>query len=208
MPLPKRGVPAEGEGGFLSPGDRTGSSLQHTPPIWGMTWALAKLILLPEGVGSLRHRGVTIVEALVILGVLAVLLTLAGSNLLGFRRQLSLEEAANTLSQDIQACRTRALAGGQACRLRITGEQSYVVEVQSGASYTTVTSRRLPTFLAIASPGPGAWLEFDSRTLLTPSPGFPLVDPTVKAPEIRLTNGSKAIRLVVSMVGAVKTLRQ
>lgn len=153
----------------------------------------------------MRGRGLTLVEVLIILGILVVILALAGSNLLGFRRQLSLEDAANTLSQDIQTCRTHALAKGVNCRVRFTGEHTYVVEALSGAAYTVVRSRDLPTFLSISSPTAGHWLEFNPRTLLIFSPDFPTAGSGVNAPEIRLTNGSKTLRLVISMVGAVKT---
>ncbi|RTG95806.1 prepilin-type cleavage/methylation domain-containing protein [Thermus scotoductus] len=156
----------------------------------------------------MRYKGLTVVEILVILSVLALVLTLAGSSLLGFRRQLTLEDAANTLSQDIQTCRTEALSKARNCRIRFTGEHTYVVETGGGSGYTILTSRNLPGFLTISSPTAGSWLEFDPRTVLTPSPGFPTVGPGANAPEIKLTNGSKTLRLVISMVGAVKTVWQ
>lgn len=155
----------------------------------------------------MRERGLTLTEVLMVLGVLAIILALAASSLLGFRRQLSLEDAANTLSQDIQTCRTHALAKGVNCRVRFAGERTYYVEVPSGAGYTTLRKRDLPSFLSIPSPTAGHWLEFNPRTVLVSSPGFPTAGSGVNAPEIRLTNGDKTLRLVISMVGAVKTAR-
>lgn len=147
-------------------------------------------------------RGLTLLEFLVLLGILAIVLVLAGGNLLGIRRQLSLEEAATTLSQDIQTCRTHALAKGLTCRVRFA-ERGYTVEEDNG---TVLLSRSLPGPFSFSSPGVGAWLAFDSRTVLTTSSGFPRLA-GAQAPEIRLTDGQRTLRLVLSMVGAVKMER-
>ncbi|WP_460170901.1 prepilin-type cleavage/methylation domain-containing protein [Thermus sp. FJN-A] len=138
--------------------------------------------------------------------MLAVVLGLVGSNLLGFRRQLTLEDAANTFAQDVQTCRTNALSWGDNCRIRIVGSQSYVVERKTDpASYSVVLTRSLPPGVSFANVSAGAWLEFDPRTLLSTSASFPTTGAGVVAPEVRLTNGTKTFRLILSMTGAVKT---
>lgn len=154
----------------------------------------------------MRRRGLTVIELLVIVSVLGILLGLSVSNLLGFRRHLNLEDAVNLLSQDIQTCRTNALSWGDNCRLRFLGGQTYVMERKtSPTGYTPVLTRNLSSPVSISNVPAGAWLEFDPRTLLTYSSGFPVASLGTAAPEIRLTNGSKTFRLLVSMVGAVKT---
>ncbi|QWK21211.1 MAG: prepilin-type N-terminal cleavage/methylation domain-containing protein [Thermus antranikianii] len=154
-------------------------------------------------------RGLTVIEMLVAMGVLAVVLTLAATNLLGLRRQLTLEDAANTFAQNLQSCRTNALSWGDNCRIRITGSQSYVMERKTDANfYSMVLQQSLPPGVSFANLSPGAWLEFDPRTLLSTSPGFPSTGGNVVAPEVRITNGQKTLRLVLSMTGAVKTALQ
>ncbi len=75
-------------------------------------------------------------------------------------------------------------------------------------SYSTVLTRSFPTGVRFANVGGGAWLEFNPRTLLSSSPGFPSTGGGVVAPEVRITNGSKTFRLILSMTGAVKTALQ
>nr|WP_231623726.1 prepilin-type cleavage/methylation domain-containing protein [Thermus aquaticus] len=146
---------------------------------------------------------------LVVIGVLAVVLALAATNLFGFRRQLTLEDAVNTFAQDLQTCRTNALSWGDNCRIRITGSQTYVMERRMGAgSYSVVLAQSLPSGISFANVSTGAWLEFDPRTLLSTSPGFPSAGGGVVAPEVRITNGGKTFRLILSMTGAVKTALQ
>jgi prepilin-type N-terminal cleavage/methylation domain-containing protein len=157
----------------------------------------------------LRKRGLTVLELLVVIGVLAVVLALAATNLFGFRRQLTLEDAVNTFAQDLQTCRTNALSWGDNCRIRITGSQTYVMERRMGAgSYSVVLTQSLPSGTSFANVSTGAWLEFDPRTLLSTSPGFPSTGGGVVAPEVRITNGGKTFRLILSMTGAVKTALQ
>lgn len=153
-------------------------------------------------------RGLTVIELLVITGVLAVVLGLAATNLLGFRRQLTLEDAVNTFAQDVQTCRTNALSWGDNCRIRITGSQSYVMERKGNNTYSVVLARSLPSGVSFANVSTGAWLEFDPRTLLSTSPGFPSTGGGVVAPEVRITSGGKTFRLILSMTGAVKTALQ
>ncbi|WP_223903431.1 pilus assembly FimT family protein [Thermus thermophilus] len=158
---------------------------------------------------TLEKRGLTVIELLVVIGFLAVLFGLVGANLLGLRRQLTLEDAANTFSQDVQTCRTNALSWGDNCRIRVLDAASYVMERGAGpGSYSTVLTRSFPTGVRFANVGGGAWLEFNPRTLLSSSPGFPSVGGGVVAPEVRITDGTKTVRLVLSMTGAVKTAMQ
>jgi len=152
------------------------------------------------------RKGLTLVELLIVIAVLGILAGLVASTLGGLRRQLTLEDAANTLSQDLQTCRTNALSWGDNCRVRFVDARTYVVERKTSSTvYTPVLTRTLPSSLAFSNIPAGAWLEFDPRTLMTASPGFPTVGAGVSAAEIRLGNGSKTLRLVLSMTGAVKT---
>lgn len=152
------------------------------------------------------RKGFTVLELLAVIAILGILAGLVASSLGGVRRQLSLEDAANTLSQDLQTCRTNALSWGDNCRVRFIDAATYVVERKtSPTSYTATLRRVLPPTLAFSNLPSGAWLEFDPRTLMAASSGFPTVGSGVSAPEIRLTNGSKTLRLVLSMTGAVKT---
>ncbi|MER3556671.1 MAG: prepilin-type cleavage/methylation domain-containing protein [Thermus sp.] len=151
-------------------------------------------------------RGFTLVELLVVISVFGILVGLVASTVGGLRRQLTLEDAANTFSQDLQTCRTNALSWGDNRRVRFLNAGTYVVERKaSPTGYTVILTRTLPSSLAFSNVPSGAWIEFDPRTLMAISPGFPTVGSGVSAPEVRLTNGNRTLRLVLSMTGAVKT---
>lgn len=168
-------------------------------PIWGWSGPVKGVILL-----SMHRKGLSLLELLIVMAVLAIVFAIAATTLFGSRRQLNLEQAVQTLVQDIQTCRTNALSWGDACRVHFIGA-GYTIERRSGAGYTSWQSRSLPAPMTLTNIAPDAWLEFDPRSLLSMSPGFPTVGGVV-APEIRLSNGSKTYRTIVSMVGAVKIL--
>ncbi len=65
-----------------------------------------------DGVEMLGKRGLTVIELLVVISVLAILFGLVETNLLSLRQHLTLEDAVNTFSQDVQTCRTNALSWG------------------------------------------------------------------------------------------------
>lgn len=150
-------------------------------------------------------RGFTLVELFIVISVLGILVGLTVATVGGLRRQLTLEDAANTFSQDLQTCRTKALSWGDNCRVRFLNAGTYVVERKTSTGYTVLLTRTLPSSLAFSNVSSGAWIEFDSRTLMATSPDFPTVGSGVSAPEVRLRSGSKTLRLVLSMTGAVKT---
>lgn len=144
--------------------------------------------------------GFTLLELLIVIGVFGILATIGFLSLTRLNRQLTLEAAANELSQDFGRARSNALSTGANWRVRLTGPRSYVVEQEEdgewvrrrGADYPTRISFTDPTFTGDDS---DVIAQFDSR-------GFAQFQPSVLV--VVLGEGGRELTVTPAMTGTAR----
>jgi type IV fimbrial biogenesis protein FimT len=82
---------------------------------------------------STSQRGVTLVEAAVVIAILAILASSAAPSLRDLVDRRRLEGAASQLAADLQFARTEAVARHQPVRISFHGERCYVVHTGAAA---------------------------------------------------------------------------
>lgn len=126
----------------------------------------------PNGVYSQRlpaaYGGFSLIEVLVVAGILSLILAAAVSRLnSGFR---SAESAAAELAANLRLCRTKAVSSGYHYRVNVTGADTYdfqrMLPPTSGSTWTVDSATptrtiRLPPNVQFATPT--ATYEFDTR---------------------------------------------
>lgn len=148
-----------------------------------------------------RKRGFTLIELLIVIAMMAVLLGLGYSSFSKMRGRLGLEESANRIAQDIQKCRSVAIAKTVYCRLTFTDAHTYQVATSNNGSnwqqkYTASIGSDV-----VSSWSAGDTITFNSR-------GF-AVFPAAPSPYlITLTQGGETYVIVPTMVGAVRVVKQ
>ncbi|WP_457630645.1 pilus assembly FimT family protein [Oceanithermus sp.] len=148
-----------------------------------------------------RKSGFTLIEMLIVIGMLAVLMGLGYSSFSKVRGRLGLEESANRVAQDIQKCRSIATTKTLFCRLTFTDAHSYTVATSNNRSSwnTQFTASIGPDVVASWSAGDS--ITFNSR-------GFAVFPATPSPYQITLSQGNETYVIVPTMVGAVRVVRQ
>lgn len=147
-----------------------------------------------------------------VLAIIAILTSLTAATLLGLRQRLSLEEAAQTLSQDIQQVRAQSRSTGSCdidvsnppyvCqRLKVTGTSSYVLEVYRAGAWQTEQSVDLEP-LTFSNTEVGDSITFDTRGYAYFSLSSTATDD--KPGELRLSDGDHSYRIIITIVGGVR----
>ncbi|MCL4454037.1 MAG: prepilin-type N-terminal cleavage/methylation domain-containing protein [Deinococcus sp.] len=145
--------------------------------------------------------GFTLVEILISIAVLGILSGIAAMSLFGLQKQLNLESAAQTLSQDIQSSRARSLSTSNSWRLRITSTNGYVLEEETGNTWTVRKTVSLGGVIKLTNVSVGDSVSFDTRGFATFNLGGSALG------EIRVTDSSRTLRVLPSMVGAVRVVK-
>ena len=98
-----------------------------------------------RGASAGGSRGLTLLELLVALGVVAVLAGIAVLEHQAIRARLALHLAAQQVASDVRVSRTRAVAENVSQRLAFaSGADTYVTQRRSGGRYVDAGQRRLP----------------------------------------------------------------
>ncbi len=129
-----------------------------------------------------RQRGFTLVEALIMLALLGIVVTITASNLYPVREKSRLEAAANTLRGLIEraptvAARQRTVA---VVRYLSNNRRFELVYKDSAGNIHVVDSYTLPTGVIFDGATPSTWPTFGSDRAVGCHPLGNLVDPTSK----------------------------
>ena len=147
-----------------------------------------------------KPYGFTLLELLVIVAMLAILGGIVFATFAKLRGQVGLEQSATKISQDVQKCRSLAIAKDRACRLRFRNGNSYVVELAAGSKWRRQHIVKLPRDVH------GNWQSGDAITF-TPL-GYASF-PTSPSPYvITITKGKDTYDIVPTMVGAVRVVKR
>ncbi len=157
-----------------------------------------------------RGQGFSLLELLLVLGVLAILLGIAVSNYLNLRRQLAVAEATQQVVQDLGRCRGLALSRSRICRLIVRGADQYAVElarfddpdppvdVCSRDDFDPVAEITLKTPVQFQGAALGDCVAYSTRGyahLHLSTPGY-----------LEVGDGTHTRRILPSMVGAVRVV--
>lgn len=150
---------------------------------------------------SPRRAGMSILEVLIAMAVAGVLMGLVVTSMRPLQRTLALEEAGTHFAQDLQWTRARAMVTGNRWRLRATGTGGYAVEEETGGAWKGRRSRAFKPNTSFVNLASGDTFTFTSR-------GFgAFAIAGTPTSEVRISDGNATLRLVPSLVGAVRTVK-
>lgn len=86
--------------------------------------------------------GFTLLELLIVIGMIGVLSAIGFVSVSGLRRSLALDEASATLSQQIQRARTQSMSTSTVWRVRLTDNNTFVLEQNTSATATPTWTNR------------------------------------------------------------------
>lgn len=114
----------------------------------------------------MRERGYSLLELIVVLGLMGILLTLAVFAQAAMRERLRLASAARQVATDLAVARMRAISRNREQRLLFTpGSTQYLAQERAGAGFDDAGPRRdLPTGVRIDDcTAPGDAVTFRPR---------------------------------------------
>jgi prepilin-type N-terminal cleavage/methylation domain-containing protein len=86
--------------------------------------------------------GFTLLEVLIVIGMIGVLSAIGFASLGGLRRSLALDEATANLSQQIQRARAQSMSTSTVWRVRITDSDTFVLEQNTSTTATPTWTNR------------------------------------------------------------------
>jgi prepilin-type N-terminal cleavage/methylation domain-containing protein len=151
-----------------------------------------------------RYKGFTLLELMVVIGILAIMTTITIPGWLSWRDSAKVKGAANSLKADFERAKLRAVReNGNVCVL-FMGNTAYQVFTDPdedsilGAGEDTIADRTLPEGVTITDN------TFSSNRMSFNARGIP----DGSAGTVRLTSaGGRRYDVVVSMFGRVRTER-
>jgi len=148
-----------------------------------------------------KKSGFTLIEMLIVLAILGILMGLGYSSFSRVRGKLGLEESANRIAQDIQKCRSTAIAKTVYCRITFIDGSSYDVDTSNNGS-----TWRQQYSAEIGGGITSSWSAGDTITFN--SKGFATFPVTPSPYVITLSQGGETYVVVPTMVGAVRVVKQ
>ena len=159
-----------------------------------------------RGRASTAQAGFTLLELLIVMVLVGVLFGIAANSLAPQRSRISLNTAAQQLSQDILAARSRAMSSGNQFRVLLKAGSIYTLDqsADGGGTWVTTLTRTLPSTITFAKGAANDKVTCDTRGFCLPSIGGQVAGQTS---EFQLTSSSTTIRIVFAMVGTTRVVK-
>jgi prepilin-type N-terminal cleavage/methylation domain-containing protein len=144
--------------------------------------------------------GFTLLELLIVIGMIGALSAIGFASMGGLRRSFALDEAGANLSQQIQRARAQSMSTSTAWRVRITDSDTFVLEQDTSATATPTWTNRKTTDLTGAMTFVNAAntsISFTTRGIGTLTTGN--ADFRIKV------DGVERLIVAPSMVGTIRT---
>ncbi len=134
------------------------------------------------------------------MAIVGVFLAVAGPSMFGLRGSMSIDQATQQFSQDVQLARAKSLSTGSGWQVHILSATRYAVEQDTSTTSTPTwtqsgNARTLTGSLTILNAADD-YLRFNTR-------GFGTFSLSISG-EVRLSDGIRTKRVLPSMIGAVR----
>jgi prepilin-type N-terminal cleavage/methylation domain-containing protein len=145
--------------------------------------------------------GFTLLELLIVIGMIGVLSAIGFVSVGGLRRSLALDEASATLSQKIQRARAQSMSTSTVWQVRITDSDTFVLEQNTSTTTTPSWTNKSTTDL----PSGMTFSNAASTTITFTTKG---IDSGSNPASIQIINGTSTLTMNISMIGTIKTVKQ
>jgi prepilin-type N-terminal cleavage/methylation domain-containing protein len=151
--------------------------------------------------------GFTLLELLVVIGMIGVLGAIGFTSLSDLRRSLALDEASANLSQQIQRARTQSMSTSSSWRVRITDNDTFVLEQNTSTTATPIWTNRntidLPDPMTFSNTAQDT-IAFSTRGIAEFKNGSGNFSSSTRDFRIKVDGVEKLI-MAPSMIGTIRT---
>jgi prepilin-type N-terminal cleavage/methylation domain-containing protein len=184
----------------------------ENPPLGGVFVSRFGSFLLIEiwKRGPMRTTsGFTLLELLIVIGMIGALSAIGFASMGGLRRSQDLEQATANLSQQIQRARAQSMSTSTVWRVRITDGDTFVLEQDTSTTATPTWTTRSTTDLRSGmtfSNTAGDTMSFNTRGIGSFSNGAGAFSSSTSDFRIKV-DGSEKLIMTPSILGAVRTAK-
>jgi prepilin-type N-terminal cleavage/methylation domain-containing protein len=144
--------------------------------------------------------GFTLLELLIVIGMIGVLSAIGFASVGGLRRSLALDEAGAKLSQQIQRARAQSMTTSSSWRVRIIDGDTFVLEQDTSMTTTPTWTNRNTSDL----PGAMTFSNADNTSISFTTRGIGTL--TTGNADFRIkVDGTEKLVVAPSMVGTIRT---
>ena len=146
--------------------------------------------------------GFTLLELLIVIGMIGVLSAIGFASMGGLRNSLALDEAAANLSQQIHRARAQSMSTSTVWRVRITDSDTFVLEQQTASTWTNRNTIDLPGSMSFSNTAQDT-ISFDTRGIGTFSNGSGAFSLSDRDFRIKVDGNEKLI-MTPSLIGTIR----
>ena len=151
--------------------------------------------------------GFTLLELLIVIGMIGVLSAIGFASMGGLRRSQALDEAAANLSQQIQRARAQSMSTSTVWRVRITDSDTFVLEQNTSTSTTPTWTNKstidLPGSMTFSNTAQDT-IGFDTRGIGAFSNGSGAF--SLSGSDFRIkVDGNEKLIMKPSLIGTIRT---
>ena len=151
--------------------------------------------------------GFTLLELLIVIGMIGVISSIGFVSMTGLRRSLALDEAGANLSQQIQRARAQSMSTSSSWRVRITDSDTFVLEQNTSTTATPTWTNRntidLPSAMTFSNTAQDS-IGFSTRGIAEFKNGSGNFSSSTRDFRIKVDGVEKLI-MAPSMIGTIRT---
>lgn len=151
--------------------------------------------------------GFTLLELLIVIGMIGALSAIGFASMGDLRRSLALDEASANLSQHIQRARTQSMSTSTVWRVRLTDNNTFVLEQNTSASVTPTWTNRstidLPSSMTFSNTAEDT-ISFSTRGIAEFKNGTGNFSSSTRDFRIKV-DGIEKLIMAPSMIGTIRT---